>query len=40
MSNGSHHVYGTLVIRVSDELKASTQAEMTEQIVKVLTEID
>lgn len=40
MSNGSHHVYGTLVIRVSDELKASTQNEMTEQIVKVLTEID
>lgn len=38
--SGAHHVYGTIIIRVSDELTASKQNEMTEKILNVLTEID
>lgn len=40
LSNGAHHVYGTLVIRVSDELTASQQTEMTEKLLNVLLAVE
>ena len=38
-SSGSHHVYGTIIIRTSDMLTASQQNEMTERILNALIEI-
>ena len=40
LDSGAHHVYGTIIIRVSDSLTASQQNEMTENILQALTEID
>ena len=40
LSNGAHHVYGTVVIRVSDELTASQQTEMTEKLLSVLLAVE
>lgn len=39
-SSGAHAVYGTLVVRVSNELTATQQKEMTQKLVEVLTQID
>ena len=38
--SGAHHVYGTIIIRISDSLTASQQTEMTEKILNALIEID
>ena len=38
-SSGSHVVYGTVVIRTSDELTATQQSELTEQIKGKLVEL-
>lgn len=39
-SSGSHHVYGTCVIRTSDELTASQQKELEESILEALIRLD
>lgn len=39
LSNGSHTVYGSIVIRVSDELTASQQKTLEEAILEALTEL-
>lgn len=38
--SGAHHVYGTIIIRISDSLTASKQNEMTEKVLNALIEID
>lgn len=38
--NGSYKVAGTCVIRISDELTASQQTEMTDTIIQLLSETD
>lgn len=39
VATGSHYVVGTLVIRVSDELTASQQLDLTDQIISALIEV-
>lgn len=39
-SSGSHTVVGTVVVRTSDELTASEQQEMTDNIIASLTSLD
>jgi hypothetical protein len=38
-ASGSHIVFGTLIIRTSNNLKASQQIELTDQIKEVLVEL-
>ena len=38
--SGSHRVYGTIIIRTSQHLKASLQEEMTEKILKKLLKVE
>ncbi len=40
IASGSHHVYGTCVIRTSNELTASQQKELEEAIVEALTRLE
>ncbi len=40
LSNGSHTVIGTILIRTSDELTASQQKEMETLIIEVLTKLE
>lgn len=39
LSNGSHTVYGTIIIRISDELTASQQKSLEESVLNALTEL-
>lgn len=39
-SSGSHEVYGTCVIRTSDNLPASKQKKLTQAVLKALTKLD
>ena len=40
LSSGSHRILGTMVIRTSDDLKASQQETLTNAIVAAMTELD
>ena len=40
LASGSHMVIGTIVVRTSDELKASQQRELQEAIVAALTKVE
>ena len=40
LSSGSHHVYGTIIIRTSNKLTASQQEKLEKRILKSLTKLD
>ena len=40
ISSGSHYVYGTVIVRTSDELSGSQQKELTQKIVDALTYVE
>lgn len=40
LSSGAHTVVGTVVVRISDEMKASDQNTMTERIIDALTSLE
>ncbi len=40
LSSGSHYVYGTLVIRTSDELTASQQKDLTKEVLDALLYVE
>ncbi len=40
LNPGSHNVYGTLVIRTSDELTATQQKKLEKKVLKALTKLE
>ncbi len=39
-TSGSHYVYGTIIVRTSDELSGTKQVELTDKIVEALTKVE
>jgi len=39
-ASGSHYVYGTIIIRTSNELSATQQTELTENVLNALLAVD